>query len=50
MSKKNKVCMELVFSKTISDSEATKVREFWKFIDSQNEIKPYVVQNYLESK
>lgn len=49
MSRKNKVCMELIFSKTTSDSEARKVREFWKLIDSQNELQPYEVEQGLKS-
>ncbi|XP_033228959.1 uncharacterized protein LOC117180573 [Belonocnema kinseyi] len=49
MSQKNKVCIELTFSKTTSDSEARKVREFWKLIDSQNELQPYEVEKNVKS-
>ncbi|XP_043475106.1 uncharacterized protein LOC122506825 [Leptopilina heterotoma] len=45
----NKVFTEIIFTKTTSKSEAKKINEFWKLIDSQNDIKPFVVEKKLKN-
>lgn len=50
MNEKNSSCMELIFMKTTSKSEAEKINNFWKFIDSQNDIKPYVIKETSGNK
>lgn len=47
---RNNVFTELIFTKTTSKSEAKKINEFWKFIESQNDIKPYVVEKKVMSE
>lgn len=42
--------MELIFTKTTSKSEAEKINEFWKFIESQDDIKPYQVEKKADGE
>ena len=50
MKRKNKICFELVFTKETNSSRAGKITDFWKFIDSQNQIQPYKLENNSKSK
>ncbi|XP_076234992.1 uncharacterized protein LOC143179583 [Calliopsis andreniformis] len=43
MAQKEKVIITLSFNKKINPSHRNKVKDFWNFLDSTNQLKPYTV-------
>nr|XP_031833449.1 uncharacterized protein LOC116427353 [Nomia melanderi] len=43
MSESDKVYMKLSFNQRLSYSQRQKVKEFWRFLDSETHLKPYTV-------
>lgn len=41
MTESTKICIELIFDKSISQSQQIKVKEFWKFIAETKPLEPY---------
>ncbi|KAK1133001.1 hypothetical protein K0M31_014366 [Melipona bicolor] len=41
MTKSTKICIELIFDKSISQSQQIKVKEFWKFMTETKPLEPY---------
>ncbi|KZC06325.1 hypothetical protein WN55_10234 [Dufourea novaeangliae] len=41
--------MELAFNQRISQSQRIKVTEFWKFLDTATQLKPYIISSGKDS-